>query len=81
MKLTIALWCAALICAGSFVAKAGITHRQQDRERAAVKAEFAGRTPRSESERIAMLGVEGRLQSRLHRLAAAPGHAPVRAVR
>jgi hypothetical protein len=70
MKLSAATAAAVLICLGSLVAKASINHHRE-----VVAAEAAARaaaleTPTERSEKIALAGLDTRLKSRLHRMAA-----------
>ena len=69
MKLSAATAVAVVVCLGSLVAKASITHHQK-----AVAAEAAARaaaleTPSLKSEKVALAGLDTRLKSRLQRLA------------
>lgn len=70
MKLTIAMAVALFLCGGSLMARASIVHRRAAEDLALKQAEAALATPTRVSERLAMSGIDVRLGSRLHHLAA-----------
>ena len=75
MKLTIAMTVAFILCGGSLVARASIVHKREATRLARIQAEAAQHMPAKESERLAMSGIDLRIGSRLHRIAAKSSHA------
>lgn len=69
MKLTLAFALAVALCLLSLAARSSILARQRAAA-AVVKV-----TPAAASERLALDGLDGRIKSRVHRLAAAPRRA------